>query len=346
MRIGVYFEQFEPLHIPKDPGQLVLGFNEAGIESLMVTLPKPALAEIGSEIPLLAVDQDRYSPGWWRILGLDYVVMYTWLSAQYVPLQRVVAAGGSKVVLKADIDGRTFFPSVPAITSAYAVVAESPAAGANLMHVLYGSGSTRVLQRLLIIPNPVSPEASRRPLVEKRRLIVSIGRWESQYQKNTPAVVTALVEFLEQFPDYEAVIIGSGREKVLELLGNAQNISPRVHVVGELSHREVVDLLAEARTFFSASRFEGFSIAATEAVSLGCTIVGPPLECFQYLALGGACGVLSPDWTSSSLVASLITDAFRWERGDYEYVSLANHWRKTLDRQAVAAAYKRALEQL
>ena len=43
MNIGVFFHDYQPMHEDKDPGQIVLGFDDIGVKVELVTLEKPGL---------------------------------------------------------------------------------------------------------------------------------------------------------------------------------------------------------------------------------------------------------------------------------------------------------------
>jgi len=81
MRIGVFFDGYMPLHETKDPGQLVLGFLDLGIQSEMITLYKPELSTYRAPFPIRFVNQAQmYSIDYWRKVPDDVIIAYTWLS--------------------------------------------------------------------------------------------------------------------------------------------------------------------------------------------------------------------------------------------------------------------------
>jgi len=114
MRVGVFFDGYMPLHETKDPGQLVLGFLDLGIQSEMITLYKPELSTYKAPFPIRFVNQAQmYSIDYWREVPDDVIIAYTWLSKKYLPLIYAIKKAGKFVIAKADSDGRYVFPTTP-----------------------------------------------------------------------------------------------------------------------------------------------------------------------------------------------------------------------------------------
>ena len=82
---------------------------------------------------------------------------------------------------------------------------------------------------------------------------------------------------------------------------------------------------------FVPSRWESFSIAAAEALCTGCSIVGTPAEAFRYLSMQGFSGTIASTFDRKAILAALLQDATKWERGDYKPEKIAIFWRANLD---------------
>jgi hypothetical protein len=114
MRIGVFFDGYLPLHETKDPGQLVLGFLDLGIQGEMITLYKQELKTYASPFPIrFATRSQILTTDYWRTIPDDVIVAYTWLSRRYLPMVSAMKQAGKFVIVKADSDGRYAFPTDP-----------------------------------------------------------------------------------------------------------------------------------------------------------------------------------------------------------------------------------------
>lgn len=382
MRIGVFFQEFEPYHYAKDPGQIVLGLSEIGVDVELVTLGKPTLVGY-KELPIKLIQSEQaQDAAFWRTSGYNMVLAYTWLRSPFLWILQLLNAAGLPVIVKGDTDGRLNYPLYPMwdtfvgnlpgilpylkiarrrlkrrlgsrqhfinllmhLESAAGAVVETPQAFANLAHILARHGATQLLEKISIIPNPVA--TSNLVPVSKSKQVVAVGNWEMKfgdyYVKNTEAMCSAIGRFLAVRPDFIAILIGKGDDFLKKLLlGLPTEISYRINIVGEVPHPKVLNFLNRSRILFMPSISEGLSIAASEALTAGCSIVGSPLESLHYLSQGGKYGTLAARFDANAYCGALVADAVRWDRGEYNPVATATFWSNELDRKRIAGEFLR-----
>ncbi|AIY85864.1 MULTISPECIES: glycosyltransferase family 4 protein [unclassified Thermotoga] len=218
------------------------------------------------------------------------------------------------------------------------IIIESPKAATNLVTVYSYLGRYDLIDKIVVIPNPVAPVFTRNDLsLQKQNVIVSVGRWNDEAQKNPKDLVKALVEFLKIQPSWEAVLIGPG-ERILQkyIKKYATSNLEKLYIVGRIPNSEIINYSKKAKIFFSASRWEGFSIAAAEALCLGSTLVASPIESFDYMIHNGFSGTVSISEKWQDLLAALIYEASLWEIGKRNSESIAIFWREKLDRKTIA----------
>jgi len=123
-------------------------------------------------------------------------------------------------------------------------------------------------KRFCQIPHPIDTDIFRWPTPgsPKHRRIVSVGRWEAR-QKDWPLLRSTLEIFLDQHPDYEAMVFGSG----------TSSASPhrRLLLAGLASPEKIAECLQGSQILFFSSRYESFLLAGAEALCCGCSVVGP-----------------------------------------------------------------------
>ncbi|MCC6019148.1 MAG: glycosyltransferase [Candidatus Verstraetearchaeota archaeon] len=392
MRIGVFFDGYLPLHETKDPGQLVLGFLDLGIQSEMITLYKQELKTYPIRFPFpirFATRSQILTTDYWRTVPDDVIVAYTWLSRRYLPMVSAMKKAGKFVIVKADSDGRYAFPTDPRrlsfryllqnfhllsfgeifrrsyhvlrtklmkrrrirrvaehIKLADKVIIESPQAQINLSYSLLYWGFN-LSSKIYVVPNPVASDLVNTTVpFKKEKQVMVLGRWDAIEQKNTIRMVKVLCQFANLKPDYDIVIIGSGKEIIQKLISKitSSRIPDQLHLTGYIPRDEVIRHLARSRIFFMPSNWEGFSIAAAEAVCMGCTIVGTPIECLTFLTLGGFSGTIATDFTELPLLNALLIDAHKWEAGYYDPQSISHFWRNNLCRKAIAEKIVRLID--
>lgn len=389
LNICVFFHAFEPCHECKDPGQILLGLRDIGLESEMVTLQKSALdGYTGLPIRTITPEQAK-DINFWRSTTYDAVIAYSWLRSDYFWIPEILKKAGKKVIIKSDTDGRMAFPLHPrwdCFTSstlgiipilkilrrkmkrrvnapndsedlishlkiADITVVETPQSFSNLAYILGYWKRTELLRKIEIIPNPVATDVLSTNYNHKKNQLVAIGNWNVKFGdylvKNTKVMCNVLTKFLSLNPNYQAFIIGEGQDLLNKLLAKSEPcILNRIKIIGRIPHEDVIKYLSHAKIIFAPSISESFGLAVSEGICMGCSIVGSPLESFQFLSNGGFCGTLASTFEEQAYLGALIADTIRWEKGAYSPKRIATYWRAELDRKTIAGKYARMLEHL
>ena len=135
----------------------------------------------------------------------------------------------------------------------------------------------RYLKRLRTIPNGVPRIAATSSRKETRSvwglplhspLMTNVGRLSTI--KNQ----TVLLDVLAHLPEFHLVLIGDGELRT-ELTERAVRlrVADRLHIVGEVAHQNVVNLVAASDVFVFPSRSESMGLAVIEAMMCGTPIV-------------------------------------------------------------------------
>lgn len=217
------------------------------------------------------------------------------------------------------------------------VVIECPDALANLNYFLTAWGRSDLIKKTHWLPDPVQPEFINGNIGAKEKVVVSFGRWHDTQQKNTALLVKTAVAFLKSRPDYRFTVFGGGTDSVKTLLADApQSIRERFEVLGFVDQAKIVELLGLAQMIFVPSRWESFSIASGEALCMGCSVVGTPIESLRFLSMQGFSGSTAATFDGDAVLAALLQDAHKWDQNEYAPVQIAQFWRPKLDRRSVA----------
>lgn len=384
MKVAVLFDAYEPFHEAKE-GNLVLGLREAGAEVVLVTAEKPSMRDYRAPFPLAQAPRDRFSEArYWRDLGVDAVIVYTFLHWRYNTIARAIRDAGKRVVFRADSDGRIGAPVlsrrwliaggdvredlrnrarrvawrlIPRLMAErrlghldipHAVFIETPGAFASLARFLTHWHRADLIAKVRVIPMAVSDLSATAPVSAQRRpSVVAVGRWEDRRQKNTFAAVRVLCRFLDCAPDYEGAIIGSG-EEILRAALVSVPAPPhgRLKILGSLPQQEVIERLGRARILFMPSHWEGFALAAGEAACMGCSVAGSPLDIVDELAQGARFGTVARDFGDDALLDALRHEAERWRRNERDPLVTADYWRRRINRRQVGQALMALLEEM
>jgi hypothetical protein len=376
MKISLFFDTYLPWLETKDPGQILLGLLDIGVDADLITVRKQDLVDYA---PKFSVVQntlaDFESEQFWSRNDSDVILAYTWLADSYTPLLEKMKLGGKKVLIKSDSDGRIGYPlptsylRIPLFEGATirslarhvwwrlpfkflhskraeqrirqielsdGVIIESPDALSNLNYFLATWGRRDLIKKTHFIPNPITPEFINSKIDKKENIIVASGRWGDK-AKNTWLMAKTIVEFLKERRDYSSVIIGNGTEKIQSCIKDIpRNVKDRLSIVGFIELNKIKDILSNAKIMFTPSRWESFSLASCEAVCMGCSVVATPVESLRYLSMQGFSGTVSSTFSKNAVLAALIHDSTKWDRGDYEPEKIADFWRAKVNRKNVA----------
>lgn len=102
--------------------------------------------------------------------------------------------------------------------------------------------------------------------------------------------------------------------------------------------------IAPSQMLLMPSNWEGFALAAGEAVCLGCSIVGTPIGSLEYLVGDGERGTIADSFDTSAVLDALKAEAARWERGERNPARIAATWRGRINRRAVGGALLELLD--
>lgn len=126
-----------------------------------------------------------------------------------------------------------------------------------------------------VIPNPVETRIPVPALLTAKR-IIAVGRLS--YQKDYPTLIRAFSLVSKRFPEWQLDIFGDGGEKSdLTRLIAGLSLEDKVHLRG--NNRNVLAEMLQSSMLVLSSRFEGFGMVLTEAMSCGLPVVAFPCPC-------------------------------------------------------------------
>ena len=363
---------YEPFYEYKDTGQYIIGLKEIGVDVLLITVKKKNLENYQPNFKIIKEEADKLlSFNYWQRQPVKNIIYIAYKTSFDKKIIRILKKAGKKIIFKLDSDGALLPPIyniksqrfkaevlkiIPRLIKWYlppfnkinalnfintlnladSLIIESPQAAENLKKSLIYWNRKEVIKKINIIPNPVQTENlfEIEKIKNKENIITAVGRWDDIKQKNTIKAMKTISEFTNLKKDFKAYIIGSGEKITKKLI--KYNKTENIEILGPLPHHKVIEVLSKTKLFFMPSRWEGFPIAAAEAVTMGCSIVGTPIPALQYLSQNGFSGTISKDFSIKSLLEALIKDSEKWVAKKYKAEQIALYWRKKLNRKTIA----------
>jgi glycosyltransferase involved in cell wall biosynthesis len=344
-----------------DPGLLVEGFRGLGHESFAVSV---AGSEHGATYPVVVADDKSAftRADYWKTLRLDAALVFTWLGQPEVV--RALRRAGVCVLSKGDTDGllgvrvhprATFVRMYHSADSLYrkagaswfwlkkylyqskqeddevlrqardadALVVETGAAKAEVERFLHYHGAGDLGRKIHVVPNPVAPYFQKPAGVRKARKIIAVGRW-SDPQKDGRLLARGLEIVLRKDSGIAVTLLGGGGEWCF---GRLTREFANVVYRGKVSNQAVAEEMASSQILVFSSRWEGAPVAASEALSMGCTVVGPDIPAFADIGQGGDLGAVFRRRKPARLAAALLGELAAWDAGRRDEADIAKTWR-------------------
>ncbi|UQN09564.1 glycosyltransferase [Deinococcus sp. QL22] len=160
--------------------------------------------------------------------------------------------------------------------------------------------------------------------------VISVARLEPQKDHDT------LIRAIVFCPQVKLLLVGEGtRRAILETLVSRLGLTSRVVFLGNRS--DVPALLAAADVYVQSSHWEGFGLAALEAMAVGLPTIASDVSGLREV-VGGAGTLFTPrdELALADAINSMGNDSFRKTVADNCYVRA-----QAFDIRATAAAYMR-----
>ena len=186
---------------------------------------------------------------------------------------------------------------------------------------------------------------------ERYTHIKTVKKDEKGFKDNVPLVISVasltdqknhvtLIRAVAELPDVQLLIVGNGPlRNQLQALSHSLGLDKRVHFLGY--REDIPELLALADVFVMSSKWEGFGLAAVEAMAAGTPVIASDVPGLDEVVEHGKSGLLFPPQDTSGLAKNirlLINDenerqkmveggkkrahSFRIERTVLEYMDL------------------------
>jgi phosphatidylinositol alpha-1,6-mannosyltransferase len=203
------------------------------------------------------------------------------------------------------------------------------------------------IERMFVLPNCVDldefrpqacdPVLTKRYGVERNRVLLTVGRLESQERyKGFDEVIELMPRLLKEFPDLKYLIVGEGDDRA-RLEAKAANCGVAQHVIfaGQIPESEKVAHYNLADAFVMPSTGEGFGIVLIEAAACGVPVIGSRTdgssEALRHGLLGRLVDPRQPEDLIDAIGAVFKNPALRARNNSIEMFSPQNFRARVAD---------------
>lgn len=339
----------------RDTGAVSRTLRSLGYESRTI-MPLPWHADDEKEHIIRVAPAELRSAKWWRSLGIDAVVLYSWGDPRYTLIARAIHQAGIKLILQLDFNGHFLkAEKFPRMLREYVVnflrsrhlgyadaIAASPIAKVYLRgHKMYGPA---IADKCHTMPTAVDSRFSYSGAAKEHR-VICVGNWETPIKR--PAFMRETMQLLlEADSELQIDICGpfsTACESWWLALPPAQR--ERLHLLGAVSHAELPALYNRARVSVCTSESEGTHGVSAEALCCGCSVATTNRERLRMVHWYTTrdSGSIADDDTPAALAAAIQAELEAWQCHRRDPHRISQSWQQVLH---TAQALPRILQAL
>lgn len=332
----------------RDTGLIASSLRALGVESRCI-MPLPYYDDDQREHLIRTEYSNLESPEWWKSLGIDALVLYSWGAPRYRRIARAVKTAGIYLVIHMDSsgdfvgdfrDGTPWYTRLKCrlLTRAHDVfrswhlrqadaITMCPAAAEVVSRRLfYGKW---VSERCFPMPCPVSPVCSYGG-EDKEDAILCIGRWDDEFQKRPEMLMATLEHFYRAGGCAETRVYGEITATLRDWHAQLPSeIADKIKLLGYLQNSLLWEEYKKSRVIMCPSRYEGSHNVSAEALCCGCSVVTSP----RHVGLRDVVwyttkesGTVAGEDTASALAEALAQEFDHWKAGRRNPYAIAEAW--------------------
>ena len=328
----------------RDTGLICRELRQQGHECRVI-MPLPAREDDLDTDELLRVPMEKLrQPGWWKGIGVEAVILYSWGDPRYTRIARAIRKAGLKLIIHFDSSGELHEhlqrPGNRYVNAArdcavnllrrlhlgyaHVITTSRPCIDSFRSDPYYGES---VAGRCHEFPAPVN-SCFRYNGRAKMPRIICTGSWQFPV-KRAKLMMHTLEATLQHHTTAQADICGTLTPK-LQAWHSAlpAPMQQRIHLHGQCTHARLNELCNEASISLCTSESEGSHGASAEALCCGCSVVCPPrplLNVVQWYTSRNS-GTVAAEDTAEALCAALLAELRLWENGTRQAADIAATW--------------------
>lgn len=360
----VAFHANRGFHI-RDTGLIARHLRRLGLQSKCI-MPLPYYDDDDDLEHLIRVSmKELRDPKWWRSLGIDGVVLYSWAAPRYNDIARAIHQAGLKLLLHLDTSGSFWKLSwqqarllqklklcikIPVIDFLRArhmhyadyITASRPVIETLRHRLFYGETIARKGQ---IMACPVACECSYDG-TPKTPDILFIGRWDDLFQKRPQYMMAALEHLFgplaASLPGNTHAIICGKLTPALEAWHQTlpEHARKAISMKGYVDNALLPALYSRAQMIACNSRYEGSHNVSAEALCCGASIVcanrPDDLRTVHWYTSQNS-GRIAREDTPESFAEALRDELLSWQRGERNARTIAQSWQPLFHADQVMA---------
>ena len=325
----------------RDTGLISTTLRKMGIESKCI-MPLPFYDDDQKDGLIRTEDKNLKSAAWWKSLGLDALILYSWGAPRYIPIARAIHKAGIKLMLHLDMSDRLHNwmdgtlrgllkdLRINILRRMHLNYADCITGSEQLINALRNSifYGKKIADKCTNLPSPVNPNFTLSPHPKDYK-VTCVGRWtEDDLVKRPDFCIKTAQELVKIDPDVIVEIYGRTGKAIEHLYENTDTGKERIFLKGLTCNKDLPQVYQSSMVNYCTSRSEGTHVASSEALCCGCSVVTTPrkeLSTIHWYASKNSGSIADQD-TPKSLAQAIANELIAWKNGERSAKEIANAW--------------------
>lgn len=328
----------------RDTGLICRELQKLGNECRVI-MTTPGHGDDLAEESLLRVKRSKLSSiSWWRKLGVEGVVLYSWGDPRYLGIARAIRKAGLKLIIHFDSSGELHEhrhrPGNKLINKAkdllinllrcrhlgyaHIITSSQPCIEAFQNDSCYGAETAKKCREF---PTPISSYFQYGGTPKQAR-IICVGSWHLPV-KRAHVLMDTIRLLLQKDSSVQVDICGSTTPALQDWQANLpESEKTRVLLHGFCNHDQLRQLYNRASVSLCTSESEGSHGASAEALCCGCSVVCPPrplLSVVRWYTSRNS-GSVSREDSPEQLCAALLEELEKWRNSERNAADISATW--------------------
>lgn len=314
-----------------------------GVESKCI-MPLPYYEDDQKNHLIRVAYKNLTSVSWWKSLGIDGLVLYSWGAPKYILIARAIHKAGIKLMIHLDMNKNLHNLRKESLRDyledirinflrrwhlSYADIISCPnTLIEEFKHsVFYG---TQIADKCLDFPTPVATHFITSTL-PKQYKVTCIGRWtndDTDKIKRPDFCIKTAQELVKIDPNVIVEIYGRTGSSIENTYQSTIIGKERILLKGFANNKELPKIYQSSMVNYCSSQSEGTHIASAEALCCGCSIVTPPREELNTLHWYASknSGRVAKEDTPESMAQAIVDELNAWKNGERSANQIAETW--------------------
>ncbi len=327
----------------RDTGLISRSLQQMGIESKCI-MPLPHYDDDQKEGLIRTEYKNLKSVAWWKSLGIDALVLYSWGAPKYLPIARAVRKAGITLMIHMDMSAnlhnwrngtiRGYLKDfrINLMRSWHLSYANIISGSLELIEALasskfYGNG---IASKCTNFPTPVAPHFTF-STTPKSYKVTCIGRWSDKNEdqvKRPEFCIRTAQELVKLDPSVIVEIYGRTGNTIESIYESTEIGKDRIILKGFANNKDLPTIYQSSLINYCSSASEGTHIASAEALCCGCSIVTSPrkqLRTLHWYASKNS-GRIATEDTPEAMAKALAAELTAWKTGARSAQHIAEAW--------------------